>query len=172
MASRPSLPFPLDFHGQRPRDCNSQPSYLSLMPQPVPRACLEFTVKSIVRAGEVPPATMSPGPASVPQDGGAHSARMVSLDRSAWVGWLGGSWPCTAASGLPDAHLQESLPNSPLPAACPRGWFGEACAQHCRCPPGAPCHHVTGECRCPPGFTGPGCEQGKCSPQHLLCRVG
>lgn len=49
-------------------------------------------------------------------------------------------------------------------SACPRGWFGAACAQRCRCPPGAPCHHVTGECHCPPGFTGPGCEQGRCLP--------
>lgn len=48
-----------------------------------------------------------------------------------------------------------------LPAACPRGRFGEACAQSCRCPPDTTCHHVTGECHCPPGVTRPGCKQGR-----------
>ena len=56
-----------------------------------------------------------------------------------------------------------SLRSPHLSAACLRGWFGEACAQRCSCPPGAACHHVTGACRCPPGFTGSGCEQGRCS---------
>lgn len=129
-------------------------------------ACLGFTVKNTVPAGKVPPATMSRGPASVPQDGGAHTVNRVSRDDSSWtIGReLGGAWCCTGTSGLPAAPFSESLPHSALPIACPRGWFGEACAQHCHCPPSAPCHHVTGECHCPPGFTGPGCEQGRCSP--------
>lgn len=55
---------------------------------------------------------MSQGPASVPRDGGAHTARMVSTDNSVWIQLLGGSWPCTATSGLPAAPFQESLPNS------------------------------------------------------------
>lgn len=36
-------------------------------------------------AGRVPPATMSRGPASVPQDGGAHTVNRVSRDNSSWT---------------------------------------------------------------------------------------
>uniref|UniRef100_A0A663MES8 Multiple EGF like domains 6 n=1 Tax=Athene cunicularia TaxID=194338 RepID=A0A663MES8_ATHCN len=46
-------------------------------------------------------------------------------------------------------------------AACLPGRYGTGCAHRCRCPAGAPCHHLTGECSCPPGFTGYGCEKSK-----------
>lgn len=55
----------------------TQPSrHLAL--QPVPRARLGLTARSVVPAGGEPPATMSPGRASAPQDGGVYSVIMVS----------------------------------------------------------------------------------------------
>lgn len=145
-------------------------SLLSLMLQPASVARLGFTVRNTVLAGKVPPATMSQGPASVLQDGGAHTVSRVSRDNRSWtVGRaLGGSWCCISTSGLPSVQFPENSPHSTLPTACPRGWFGEACAQRCLCPPNASCHHVTGECRCPPGFTGLSCEQGRCSPNFCF----
>lgn len=138
----------------------TQPSALSHPPQSVLRARLGYAVRSTVPAGGGPPATMSRGPASAPQDGEVRGVRTVSpsalpAPTGPTARVEGGSLQAALAPGLP------TTPCTWLPAACPHGWFGEACAQRCQCPPGAACHHVTGECRCPRGFTGPGCEQGR-----------
>lgn len=88
----------------------------------------------------------------------------VSRDNSSWTCREGAGGGAEPPQGSPLPCSQKAYLTSTLPTACPRGWFGEVCAQRCHCPPGASCHHVTGECHCPPGFTGPGCEQGRCSP--------
>jgi hypothetical protein len=133
---------------------------------------LGLTVRNAVPAGMEPPATTSQGPAFAPQDGGAHGVRMVSTAPSTASSWVqlprwevGPTHSDCFGPRAPHCPLPGDLPSHALPTACPRGWFGEACAQRCHCPPGASCHHITGECHCPPGFTGPGCEQGRCSPQ-------
>lgn len=107
-------------------------------------------------AGEEPPATPSPEPASAPQDGGVHGATVVSPQLRQRPGA-----PLPGGSGSLTPRVLRVAPQPRLSAACPHSRFGEACAQRCQCPPDAACHHVTGECRCPPGFTGPGCEQGR-----------
>lgn len=44
--------------------------------------------------------------------------------------------------------------------ACTKGFFGQDCAQLCKCPGlEASCDHVTGQCECPPGFKGLQCVE-------------
>ncbi|TNN35292.1 Multiple epidermal growth factor-like domains protein 10 [Liparis tanakae] len=41
---------------------------------------------------------------------------------------------------------------------CPPGFYGDRCAEVCRCQNGAGCDHVGGACSCRTGFIGLSCE--------------
>ena len=44
--------------------------------------------------------------------------------------------------------------------ACTKGFFGQDCAQLCKCPGlETSCDHITGQCECPPGFKGLQCVE-------------
>lgn len=58
-------------------------------------------------------------------------------------------------------------------AACPAGFYGEACNQSCSCRNGGICHPASGGCLCSPGWTGPNCQEGKITESRgaLCCRL-
>uniref|UniRef100_A0A8D3EBW1 Multiple EGF-like-domains 6b n=1 Tax=Scophthalmus maximus TaxID=52904 RepID=A0A8D3EBW1_SCOMX len=58
-------------------------------------------------------------------------------------------------------HGEVTILFVPLLAACPAGFYGEACNQTCGCGNNGACHPASGQCVCPPGWTGPKCTEGE-----------
>lgn len=56
--------------------------------------------------------------------------------------------------------ISDQLPFGFL-TACPEGFYGTGCHQHCLCQNGGTCDPTTGHCTCPMGWTGLACELGK-----------